>query len=155
MIVLVGPPSGIGLLLPWLQGQLFRHDFGQPIGSALDLAGEVDVGLILLQVIGRLGLALGAVHGHRAQLAQGALANKVHELHNKGRQLFAGAAPESPRASCAPDSSLRPSSLGHDFVQLSRQLAQVEGACGVAYKTLTITAGWSGWARGPPFAYRA
>eukprot|EP01137_Pigoraptor_chileana_P003911 Opistho-2@44819 len=54
LVVLAASARGIGFLLALLQPQLGRRDGGQAIGPALDLAGDVDVGLVLLQIVGRL-----------------------------------------------------------------------------------------------------
>lgn len=54
LVVLAAPTSGIGFLLTLLQAQLGRGDRGEPAGSALDLAEDVDGGFVRLQIVDRL-----------------------------------------------------------------------------------------------------
>ena len=67
----------IGFLLTLLQPQLRCRDRGQSVGSAFDLAGDVNVGLALLQVIGRLGAVEQTVD---LRLESGSLAASLREL---------------------------------------------------------------------------
>ena len=61
LVVLAAPTGCIGFSLALLQAQLGRRDGAQPICPALDLAGDVDVELFLLQIAGRFGSVEQAV----------------------------------------------------------------------------------------------
>ncbi|MNR09366.1 hypothetical protein D3C85_1255630 [compost metagenome] len=79
----------------------------------------------------RIRLELGAVHRHRAQLDQAALARQAHHLHEQRRQLLQVQRPEVRERAVRRVVLCRQHPQGHIFVQLGRQLARAEGAGGV------------------------